>query len=59
MLPSQFVRIHKSFIVPIYRIASFTGTGVTLYNSDITIPVGRAYHNDFIKTINEQLASDE
>lgn len=44
LLPAdKFIRVHKSFIVPRHRIASYSRTQVVLYNQDITIPVGRAY----------------
>ena len=46
LLPAdKFIRVHKSFIVPRHRIASYSRTQVVLYNQDITIPVGRAYAN--------------
>ena len=43
LLPKEFVRIHKSFVVPLYRVESYSRTGITLYNSDVTIPIGRAF----------------
>lgn len=49
LLPEKFVRIHKSFIVPLYRVSSYTRTSLTLYNSDITLPIGRTFYADFIK----------
>ncbi len=51
LLPDQFVRIHKSFVVPLYRIATYTRTGLTLYNSDIMLPIGRTFYADFIEKI--------
>ena len=51
LLPEKFVRIHKSFIVPLYRVASYTRTALTLYNADITLPSGRAFYADFIKNM--------
>ena len=35
LLPKEFVRIHKSFVVPLYRVESYSRTGITLYNSDV------------------------
>ena len=54
LLPATFVRIHKSFIVPLHRVASCTRTGLTLYGSDMTLPVGRAFYADFITKINDR-----
>ena len=43
LLPSdKFIRVHKSFIVPVYRIASYTRKQVVLYNNKV-IPVGRTF----------------
>lgn len=43
LLPEEkFIRVHKSFVVPIYRIASYTSKEILLYNG-IKIPVGRSY----------------
>lgn len=43
LLPEgKFVRVHKSFVVPVHRIASYTSKEVILYNG-IKIPVGRNY----------------
>ncbi|MDO4164086.1 MAG: LytTR family DNA-binding domain-containing protein [Bacteroides sp.] len=47
-LPDEFVRIHKSYIVPLYRIASYTRTELTLYHADTVLPIGRAYYTDFV-----------
>ena len=33
LLPKEkFIRVHKSFVVPIYRIASYTSKEILLYN---------------------------
>lgn len=43
LLPAEkFIRVHKSFIVPAHRIASYTSKEITLYNGT-KIPVGRSY----------------
>lgn len=52
LLPEKFVRIHKSFIVPLYRVASYTRSALTLYNSDITLPIGRTFYANFIEKLN-------
>lgn len=43
LLPEEkFIRVHKSFIVPVYRIANYTSKEITLYDGT-RIPVGRNY----------------
>lgn len=54
LLPATFVRIHKSFIVPLHRVAAYTRTSLTLYGSDATLPIGRAFYADFITKINDR-----
>lgn len=49
MLPDDFLRVHKSFIVPLHRIASYTRAAITLYSSGISIPVGRTYYDDLLQ----------
>lgn len=49
MLPaSQFVRIHRSFIVSLEKINSFTNESVEVGNKEL--PIGKLYRNGFIKT---------
>ena len=54
LLPATFVRIHKSFIVPLHRIAAYTRTSLTLCGSDTTLPIGRAFYPDFIEKMNRK-----
>lgn len=54
LLPATFVRIHKSFIVPLHRIAAYTRTSLTLCGSDATLPIGRAFYPDFIEKMNRK-----
>jgi DNA-binding LytR/AlgR family response regulator len=42
--PHKFVRVHRSYIATIDRIASFTSTHVTI--DDQKIPIGRLYKNE-------------
>ena len=43
LLPAdKFIRVHKSYIVPVHRISSFNSKQIILYNN-FTIPVGRVY----------------
>lgn len=44
MLPlGQFVRIHRSYAVPVWRIQNHSATEVKLMGIDKPLPVGRAY----------------
>lgn len=52
LLPvDKFLRIHKSFIVPLHRIAGYTRTQITLYNKNITLPIGRTYYCTLLEKI--------
>ena len=43
-LPQQkFVRVHRSFIVPVERVSAFTQSSVKV--NSIEIPIGRNYKN--------------
>ena len=54
LLPATFVRIHKSFIVPLHRVATYSRTNLTLCGSDTTLPIGRAFYADFIERMNDR-----
>lgn len=54
LLPATFVRIHKSFIVPLHRVATYTRTNLTLSGSDATLPIGRAFYPDFIEKMDSK-----
>ncbi len=41
--PGEFLRIHRSYVVPKSRIAGFSRTEVTLTNGAGTLPVGKTY----------------
>lgn len=48
LLPEgKFIRIHKSYIVPQHRIASYTSKDVVLYDGT-KIPIGRSYSKNVI-----------
>ncbi len=50
-LPSdQFIRIHKSFIVAVSRIQSYTASTMEIDNKEL--PIGRSYKNMVMKTLN-------
>lgn len=44
---SQFVRIHRSYIVSLSKIKSFTNESVEVGNKEL--PIGKLYRNGFIK----------
>ena len=46
----QFIRIHKSFIVPLSRVQAFSSTTVEVDNKEL--PIGRSYKNIVLKTLN-------
>lgn len=51
-LPSeQFVRIHKSYIVNVSFIKNIDATKVTLTVSNITLPLGLQYRDDFYQKL--------
>ena len=54
LLPATFVRIHKSFVVPLHRVATYTRTNLTLCGSDTTLPIGRAFYPDFIEKMDSK-----
>ena len=48
MLPeSQFTRIHRSYIISLSKIKSFTAETVEIGNKEL--PLGKIYRNDFLK----------
>jgi DNA-binding LytR/AlgR family response regulator len=53
LLPvSQFVRIHKSFIISIHKVTTFTHETVTVGKKQI--PVGRAYTSVFLASMKKE-----
>jgi len=47
LLPHEFfVRIHKSYIINIIYLRSYTAASITL-NNDIVLPIGRVYRDQF------------
>ncbi|MBK8500856.1 MAG: LytTR family transcriptional regulator DNA-binding domain-containing protein [Saprospiraceae bacterium] len=46
--PSQFVRIHKSYIINIRKTERMAGNQIYL-QGDIVIPIGRTFKDDFMK----------
>ena len=50
MPPGTFVRIHRSYIVPVWRIEKRKSTEVRLMGIDKTLPVGRSYKDNLNNT---------
>ena len=48
--PDDFMRIHRSYIVSRSKVKSFNKQEVIL-NSGATLPVGRQYAADIVKTL--------
>lgn len=46
---SQFLRIHRSYIIAIFQIESFTNEHITIANKALTI--SRSYKDDVLKTL--------
>ncbi len=46
---NQFIRVHRSFIVPIERISSYTMNSLNVDGKEI--PIGRKYKNETIKIL--------
>lgn len=43
--PTKFIRVHRSFIIPIDRVISFRGRTITL--TDIEVPLSLSYEKEF------------
>lgn len=52
--PGEFVRIHRSFVVPRGRVASFTRTEVTLTGAGKRLPVGKKYADEVMAFLGKE-----
>lgn len=53
LLPAErFMRIHKSYIVPLHKIASYNRRQLTLHHRNVELPIGRVYADEFMKRMN-------
>ncbi len=51
LLPAgKFVRIHRSFIIPLNKVSRYSSRTVTL-SCGVTLPVGRSYSADFRQSV--------
>lgn len=54
LLPhGKFVRIHRSFIIPVDKVSKYSSRTVTLA-CGVTLPVGRSYSADFRQSVGER-----
>ncbi len=52
MLPqNKFIRIHRSFLIPIDKISSFTKKEIHLLDEKRVFPIGRQYQNEIDKIL--------
>lgn len=49
----QFLRVHRSFIVSLHHIQSFTGTSIEINNFEI--PIGRLYKMNVLKALGAEM----
>ena len=53
----QFVRVHKSFIIPINRITGIEGNRIVLKNVTAEILIGESYKDDLMELIKHRMIS--
>lgn len=52
MLPqNKFIRIHRSFLIPIDKISSFTKKEIHQLDGKRVFPIGRQYQNEIDKIL--------
>lgn len=52
-----FIRVHKSFIVSLTYLTAVEGNVARVRNNDRSIPIGKAYKQEFLKLVNSKLLS--
>ena len=50
--PKGFIRVHRSYLVPINKIKSWSASEIEV--QDATLPIGRTYKNEVMKTLESQ-----
>lgn len=54
LLPAdRFMRVHKSYIVPLHKVAAYSRRQLTLHHHAVELPVGRVYADEFVGRMNE------
>lgn len=57
-LPQRyFVRVHKSFIVALHKIAAITKNKITLKNRDVEIAIGETYKSQLVEAMEHKIIS--
>jgi len=51
---NEFIRIHRSFIVPINKIKSYTHESVEINKKEL--PIGKFYLNHFLKIVEKGIS---
>jgi DNA-binding LytR/AlgR family response regulator len=55
--PEEFIRVHRSFIIPIQRLDSWTTYSVTIKGT--VIPVGRTYRKSVMNLLENTAGNDQ
>lgn len=55
MLPPSFMRVHKSYIVPLDKIKAVDGNQILLYNMKNYIPMGESYRSAFFNALKQRI----
>jgi len=51
----EFVRVHKSYIISIKKVASIDGNMILFSDKKEKIPIGTTYRNEFFERLNKEL----
>ena len=55
MLPkNEFLRIHRSFLIPINKVSRFSKQEIHLQGLERTIPIGRSYAKDIYEILSQK-----
>jgi DNA-binding LytR/AlgR family response regulator len=54
---NEFVRVHKSYIISLKKVASIEGNMIVFADKKEKIPIGTTYRNDFFDRLNRDLFS--
>lgn len=57
LLPTKFIRIHKSFIINMDHFEFLNGNSIQLKGTDDNLPLGATYRQNFLDYINKQMRS--
>lgn len=55
LLPPSFMRVHKSYIVPLDKIKAVDGNQILLYNMKNYIPMGESYRSTFFNALKQRI----